>query len=56
MHLLQLLISGLCFAPVQSVAEAAVHPHNLARGIYRVGAGGAVDAAGAPRFMPLSED
>lgn len=45
--------SDVCFAPVLSVAEAAMHPHNLARGIYRVGAVGAVQAAPAPRFAPL---
>ncbi len=48
--------SDACFAPVLSIAEAAVHPHNVARGIYSVGAGGAVDAAAAPRFLPLSPD
>lgn len=48
--------SDACFAPVLSIAEAAVHPHNVARGIYSVGAGGAVDAAAAPRFLPLAPD
>ena len=46
--------SDVCFAPVLSIAEAAGHPHNIARGTYRVGAAGAVQAAGAPRFLPLS--
>lgn len=46
--------SDACFAPVLSIAEAAVHPHNVARGIYSAGAGGAVEAAGAPRFLPLA--
>ena len=46
--------SDVCFAPVLSIAEAAVHPHNVARGIYSVGADGAVQAVGAPRFLPLS--
>ncbi len=45
--------SDVCFAPVLSIAEAAVHPHNVARGIYAVAASGAVRAAPAPRFMPL---
>ena len=45
--------SDACFAPVLSIAEAAVHPHNVARGIYGVAPSGAVDAAGAPRFAPL---
>jgi alpha-methylacyl-CoA racemase len=38
---------------VLSLAEAAAHPHNAARGVYRVGASGELDAAGAPRFLPL---
>jgi alpha-methylacyl-CoA racemase len=47
--------SDVCFAPVLSIAEAAVHPHNVARGVYSVGTGGAVQATGAPRFVPMSE-
>ncbi len=47
--------SDVCFAPVLSIAEAAVHPHNVARGIYSVGAGGAIDAAAAPRFLSFPE-
>ncbi len=46
--------TDVCFAPVLTVAEAAAHPHNLARGIYRTTANGTVEAAGAPRFVPLS--
>ncbi|HZZ62463.1 MAG TPA: CaiB/BaiF CoA-transferase family protein [Roseiarcus sp.] len=42
-----------CFAPVLTLAEAASHPHNTARGIYRRGADGRLDAAEAPRFSPL---
>jgi alpha-methylacyl-CoA racemase len=38
---------------VLSLDEAARHPHNAARGIYRVGEGAAIDPAGAPRFLPL---
>ena len=45
--------SEACFAPVLSLAEAAVHPHNAARGVYQVGPGGELDACGAPRFLPL---
>ena len=45
--------SEACFAPVLSLAEAAAHPHNAARGVYGVGASGQLDAAGAPRFFPL---
>ena len=46
--------SDVCFAPVLSMAEAAVHPHNIARDIYSAGAGGALNVAAAPRFLPLS--
>ncbi|MGB8933444.1 MAG: CaiB/BaiF CoA-transferase family protein [Anaeromyxobacteraceae bacterium] len=42
-----------CFAPVLSLAEAASHPHNLARGIYATSPSGALQSAGAPRFLPL---
>ena len=42
-----------CFAPVLSLAEAAAHPHNVARGVYRRGQLGELEAAGAPRFSPL---
>ena len=47
--------SDVCFAPVLSIAEAAAHPHNAARGIYSVAPSGAVSASAAPRFMPLGE-
>lgn len=45
-----------CFAPVLSVADAARHPHNVARGIYGTDAQGAVRARVAPRFSPLAGD
>ena len=45
--------SDVCFAPVLTFAEAAQHPHNAARGVYRQGADGRLDAAEAPRFAPL---
>jgi alpha-methylacyl-CoA racemase len=45
--------SDACFAPVLSLAEAAAHPHNAARGVYRRGPDGELDAFGAPRFLPL---
>ena len=45
--------SDACFAPVLSLAEAAAHPHNAARGVYKRGADGELEAAGAPRFLPL---
>jgi alpha-methylacyl-CoA racemase len=45
--------SDVCFAPVLRLAEAARHPHNVARGIYRTGADGAIEVAAAPRFQAL---
>ena len=45
--------SDACFAPVLSLAEAAAHPHNAARGLYAHRPNGELDAAGAPRFLPL---
>jgi alpha-methylacyl-CoA racemase len=42
-----------CFAPVLSLAEAAAHPHNAARGVFSLGPDGQLDVAGAPRFFPL---
>lgn len=46
--------TDVCFAPVVNLAEAAVHPHNVARGLFRKGEGGRLDAAPAPRFQPLA--
>jgi len=46
--------SDVCFAPVLSLEEAAAHPHNVARRIYGTDPAGAVQVAGAPRFLPLS--
>ena len=43
-----------CFAPLLSVADAAVHPHNTARAIYRTDENGNVRARVAPRFLPLT--
>jgi alpha-methylacyl-CoA racemase len=45
--------SDVCFAPVLSLDEAAAHPHNAAREVYRRGPDGELDAIGAPRFLPL---
>jgi alpha-methylacyl-CoA racemase len=42
-----------CFAPVLTLAEAAAHPHNATRGVYRIEQDGRLDAAPAPRFTPL---
>ena len=43
--------TDVCFAPVLTIAEAAVHPHNVARGVFTLTAEGAVQAASAPRFL-----
>lgn len=45
--------TDVCFAPVLSLAEAARHPHNAARGTYRTAPDGAIAVATAPRFGPL---
>lgn len=45
--------SDACFAPVLSIAEAASHPQNAAREIYRTSPNSHVEAAVAPRFYPL---
>ncbi|MGH7211800.1 MAG: CoA transferase, partial [Acetobacteraceae bacterium] len=45
--------SDACFAPVLSFAEAAAHPHNAARGVFRRGPDGELEAESAPRFLPL---
>jgi alpha-methylacyl-CoA racemase len=45
--------SDACFAPVLSLAEAQAHPHNAARGVFSFGPSRQLDAAGAPRFLPL---
>ena len=41
---------------VLSIDEAAAHPHNRSRGIFRVSADGAVTASAAPRFEALPGD
>jgi len=43
--------TDVCFAPVLSMAEAAVHPHNVARGIFRQAGEGDIRPAVAPRFL-----
>lgn len=45
--------SDACFAPVLSLTEAAVHPHNVARGTYHVEDSGALGVAPAPRYQAL---
>jgi alpha-methylacyl-CoA racemase len=46
--------SDACFAPVMSLAEAAAHPHNAARGVFSLAPDGRLDVAAAPRFYPLA--
>jgi alpha-methylacyl-CoA racemase len=43
-----------CFAPVLNLAEAARHPHNLARGLYTVTDQGDIETARGLRLHPLS--
>jgi len=43
--------TDVCFAPVLTMAEAAVHPHNVARGIFRQPGEGDIRPAIAPRFL-----
>lgn len=45
--------TDVCFAPVLSLAQAASHPHNVARGLYASDANGVLSASAAPRFLPL---
>ena len=45
--------SDVCFAPVLSIAEAAAHAHNVARGVYALAPSGALRVGSAPRFAPL---
>ena len=45
--------SDTCFAPVLSIAEAAAHPHNIARATYVADEAGSLQVAAAPRFLPL---
>ena len=42
-----------CFAPVLSLDEAALHPHNLARGTLARTPSGSTRSHAAPRFSPL---
>jgi alpha-methylacyl-CoA racemase len=41
--------TDVCFAPVLSLTEAPMHPHNLARGTFTA-PGGVTQPAPAPRF------
>jgi alpha-methylacyl-CoA racemase len=42
---------GTCVTPVLGLAEAAAHPHNVARSTYVVGDDGLMHPAPAPRFL-----
>ena len=48
--------TDVCFAPVLSIAEAAQHPHHLARGTFAPQVDGSIHAAAAPRILPLVPD
>jgi alpha-methylacyl-CoA racemase len=45
--------TDVCFAPVLSLDEAVLHPHNLARGTLTRSPSGATFSSAAPRFAPL---
>jgi alpha-methylacyl-CoA racemase len=47
--------TDICFAPVLSLAEAPLHPHNVARGAF-VEVGGMLQPAPAPRFSATPAD
>jgi alpha-methylacyl-CoA racemase len=42
--------AGACVTPVLSFAEAAAHPHNVARGTYTTTPQGTIHPTTAPRF------
>lgn len=42
-----------CYAPVLTMGEAAVHPHNVARGLFLVTEEGDIETARGLRFLPL---
>ncbi|RZT41384.1 CaiB/BaiF CoA transferase family protein [Cupriavidus agavae] len=42
--------TDVCYAPVLSIAEAARHPHNVARGLFVAHPDGTLDTGGAPKF------
>lgn len=46
--------SDVCFGPVLSMAEAAEHPHNRARGLFLSDSLGGMQTRAAPRFLPLA--
>jgi alpha-methylacyl-CoA racemase len=44
--------SDVCFAPALTFAEAAAHPHNVTRGVFKLEPDGRLDAKAVPRFFP----
>ena len=46
--------TDVCFAPVLTLAEAAAHPHNVARGLFLEDSLGGIQTEASPRFMPLA--
>ena len=55
-HWTQLLEgTDACYAPVLNMTEAAVHPHNVARGLYRVTPEGDVETVRGLRFLALTD-
>ncbi|MBN9371877.1 MAG: CoA-transferase [Hydrogenophaga sp. SCN 70-13] len=55
-HWTQLLEgTDACYAPVLNMAEAARHPHNVARGLYHVTPAGDVETVRGLRFAALAD-
>ena len=46
--------SDVCFGSVLTMAEAAEHPHNVARGNFMRDSLGGIQTRAAPRFLPLA--
>lgn len=46
--------SDVCFGSVLTMAEAAAHPHNVARGNFIADSLGGIQTQAAPRFLPLA--
>ncbi len=46
--------SDVCFGSVLTMAEAARHPHNVARGNFVPDSMGGIQTRAAPRFLPLA--
>ncbi len=55
-HWTQLLEgTDACYAPVLNLTEAAAHPHNVTRGLYRVTPSGDIETARGLRFLALTD-